>query len=52
MPDIKRGRTKENILETLGNVPITTNLNPIDNMFNVYCGSFYFIQKVMHHILY
>ena len=52
MPDIKRGRTKENILETLGNVPITTNLNPIDHMFNVYCGSFYFIQKVMHHILY
>lgn len=47
MPDIKRGRTKENILETLGDVNISDNLTPKKDMFNVYCGSFYFIQKVM-----
>lgn len=50
MPDIKRGRTKENILNTLGNVEICYNITPIKNMINVYCGSFYFIQKVLYTI--
>lgn len=49
MPDVKRGRTKKNILETLGNnVKISDNFYPKDEYFNVYCGSFYFIQKVLN----
>lgn len=47
MPNIKRGRTVKNILQTLENVQIGNDLTPHAKCFNVYCGSFYFIQKVL-----
>ena len=48
MPNIKRGRSVENIIETLGeNVKIATTFSNDNRYFNIYCGSFYFIQKVL-----
>lgn len=46
MPHIKRGRSKENIIETLGNVDIVEEIYVDENYLNIYCGSFYFISEI------
>ncbi|WP_067139065.1 bifunctional folylpolyglutamate synthase/dihydrofolate synthase [Oceanivirga salmonicida] len=49
MSDIYRGRTKENVQKELPNAKIE-NLTYYDNKLNIYCGSFYFVAKVMREI--
>ncbi|WP_068267443.1 bifunctional folylpolyglutamate synthase/dihydrofolate synthase [Caviibacter abscessus] len=46
MPHIKRGRSKQNIIETLGNVDIIDDIYIDENCINIYCGSFYFISEI------